>query len=88
MMTNIEFFIATGFAIFLVGCFGAIINKGNLIKFIVSIETIILAAMYMFALLSYITEKHSGVVLAILLIPVAATELAICLFVMNKRKEK
>lgn len=87
-MTSIECLIAAGFTVFLIGCIGMIISGKNLVKFVVSVEVVMLSATYMFALSAYITQTKSGTIFALLMIPVAATELAICLFVMNQRKEK
>lgn len=76
--------IIIAFVLFFIGCFGGIINRQNMIKFIISVEIILLSAIYVIALSTVNDQCGAGTIYAILLLPIAAIEIAIYLFVIDK----
>ena len=74
------------FVLFFVGCFGCVISRQHVVKFIISVEIIVLSAMCVFALAAFACRDDSSAIYAILLLPVAAIEVAIYLSVIGRDK--
>lgn len=83
MINNIGLYVS--FILFFIGVFGIIISKRNFIKFIISIEVMILSAVLIFALSSMHFTRNA---LYMFILPITAIEVAICLSIIVNRKEE
>ena len=80
--------IVIAFLLFFAGCFGVIISRNHLVRFIIAVEIITLSAIYVFALSALKYSSNASVTYAILLLPIAAIEIAVYLAMTDKESKK
>ena len=83
MINNIGIY--SSFIIFFIGLFGAILSKKNFIKFIISIEVMILSAILIFALSSLHFTTNT---VYMIILPITVIEIAVCISIIIHRKEE
>lgn len=74
--------------LFLVGCFGTIVHRRSIVKFIISIELIFLSAVFVFALVAKYTFNEKFCFFSILLMTVSVVDVAIFLFITSNDKNE
>ena len=85
MMTDINIHNFLSIAMLFAGLFGAIININHTIRFIISIETIILSSVYTFAI-SSLSYGMKFEVLAVLAIIISICEIIILIAVLGNSR--
>lgn len=86
MINNLELYIVM--IMFFIGLFGCMVNKKNFIKFIVSVEVIVLSGILLVATSYFNFESKNPEILSMSILPIAAIEVAICIAIVCNRKEE
>jgi NADH-quinone oxidoreductase subunit K len=82
MVLNLFFFLLISTLLFFIGLFGIILNRQNILIILISIELILLAVNFNFICFSCFLDDILGLVFALFVLTVAASESAIGLAIL------